>query len=65
MGEEEILLYDPNIKNKLKRFIRDFNNKFLFSLKEDYLNFNKSFLSVSKILNSTELFPVIHPKKGS
>ena len=65
MEEQEILTYDPNIKNKLKRFIRDFNNKFFNSRKEEFLNFNKSYLTVSKILNSTELFPVIHPKKGS
>lgn len=65
MAEEDILYYDPNIKNKLKRFIRDYTNKFMYSLKEDYLNYNKSFLDVSKVLDSTELFPVIHPKKGS
>jgi len=65
MEEEKILEYDPNIKNKLKRFIRDFDKKFTYSLKEEFLNFNKSFLKVDSVLDSTELFPVIHPKKGS
>jgi len=65
MEETQILDYDPNIKNKLKWFIRDFDKKFGYSFKEEFLNFNKSFLKVGAVLDSSELFPVIHPKKGS
>jgi chromodomain-helicase-DNA-binding protein 7 len=65
MKEEEILTYDPNVKKKLKRFIKDFE-VFLESGKPiEYLNFDRKYLNVDRIINCSEMFPIIHPKKAS
>ena len=64
MTEEELLAYDPTIKNKLNRFVRDFD--YNVSKKHNYfLNYDPHYLEIDRILDSTELFPVLHPKKGS
>ncbi len=65
MFEDDILEYDPNIKNKLKRFKRDYEFKILNKKDTFFINYDKSFLKIDRILDCTELFPIIHPKKAS
>ncbi len=65
MEENKILEYDQGIKNKLKRFIRDFNNKIVDQSNEVFMNYDSSYLEIDRIVDHSELFPIIHPKKGS
>ena len=65
LEEKEILDYDPNIKKKLKRFIKDFEVHQSGGKKSSFLNYDKKYLSVDRVLSCSELFPVIHPKKAS
>ena len=65
LEEEELLDYDPNIKKKLKRFIKDFEYHQSGGKKSSFLNYDKKYLCVDRVLSSSELFPVIHPKKAS
>mmetsp|Transcript_39794 Transcript_39794/g.35512 ORF Transcript_39794/g.35512 Transcript_39794/m.35512 type:complete len:259 (+) Transcript_39794:509-1285(+) len=70
MDEADLLTTGRNIKNKLNRFNKAFERK-LFDLEEyemataDERFFDQSFVEVDRIIYSTELFPIIHPKKAN
>ena len=60
------------MKNKLNRFNRAFERKISEMQIEDYEDaienekyFDQSYLEVDKILQTNELFPIIHPKKAN
>lgn len=64
MDENEIVIYDPMIKNKLNRFVRDFEIN--VSKKNNcFPNYDGTYLEIDRILDCTEIFPILHPKKGS
>lgn len=52
------------IKNKLNRFIRDFDLN-VSKKNNSFPNYDGTYLEIDWVLDSTEIFPVLHPKKGS
>ena len=64
MTEEEMMERDSNIKNKLNRFVRDFDHN-VQRKNNFFINYDQTYLEVDRVLDSSEIFPVLHPKKGS
>lgn len=64
MTEEQMMERDPTIKNKLNRFVRDFDGN-VMKKNNYFINYDQIYLEVDRVLDSSELFPVLHPKKGS
>ena len=64
--ESELIKNDQMIKNKLRRFDNAFDNAQFDSDNENNLiNFDSDCRNVDRILNCSEIFMLIHPKKAS
>ena len=62
LSEEEVIATGRNGKLKLNRFLRDQIHK--LGNEEDKF-FDPSFLEVDRVLKTTEIFPVVHPRQAS
>ena len=64
MSENEIYKIDSQAKAKLNRFVKYYEKRFQVG-EQRYINYDPSSLEVDRVLDTTELFPVLHPKKAS
>ena len=62
--EDEVFLIDNQAKAKLNRFVKDYEKRFQ-SGEQRFINYDPSSLEVDRILDTSELFPILHPKKSS
>ena len=70
MKEEAVLTDKRNGKQKLNRFLRELSNRIQENLEDDTiseleLTFDPAYLEVDRILNTTEIFPVVHPHQAA
>ncbi len=63
MKEEEILRLDPSARAKVSRFAKEVEQG--LKRQNELYNFDSASLEVDRILDCSELFPVLHPKKSS
>lgn len=63
--EKELLEYDSNIKHKIGRFNKQYLAEQLKGKGDVMLNFDTHFLEVERVLECSEMFPVMHIKKAA
>lgn len=64
MNEDELISYDPSTKQKIKRFTRTFDHELLKGKNDFMLNYDYHYLQVERVIECSEMFPVIHTKKA-
>ncbi|CAD8205649.1 unnamed protein product [Paramecium pentaurelia] len=67
-SEQQIISKDKNGKQKINRFTRQFEKKIKEYDPDELLEmnyFDPSYLEIDRLISSTELFPIIHPKKAN
>ncbi|CAD8088106.1 unnamed protein product [Paramecium sonneborni] len=65
--DEERILEEKNGKQKINRFNKVFEKRIQEEI-DDFIEdqyFDPAFQEVDRILSCTEIFPIVHPKKGS
>ena len=65
MSEEDLLSYDTTIKQRIKRFNKQFDQELLKGRNDIMLNFDHNYLQVERIIDCSEIFPIIHTKKAA
>lgn len=65
MEEDELVKYDHTTKHKIKRFNRMFDQEVLKGKSDVMLNFDHHYLQVERVIDCSEIFPVIHTKKAA